>query len=698
MTHPTGRGGHDPLPTGTWSGFRPRPARGIAAIAISLLALAAAPAGAVTVIVPDDWPTIQQAIDSGADEILVRPGVYSETPVIAGNLPPDAYDYGLIVRGLVPVGTSPDSIPVVAGLVFEDLAGLYTHSPSITIADLKFSRAVENRYDTAPYSNPLGIGFTRCVLDSGLTDAPATVGGQLIYGFIDCRVEGPIWLQHPQQVYILDCVVHAPVTLLISELAEVKRTRFKGPGVFAIDLWGADFNEISNCTFEGFETPIRYGARPSYSLLAKNNVFIGPGIVPIRTVADVDVSLLANRISGFEVGLDMVGRRGYLEAYDNLIEDCGTALRAEVDYADFNRNVIRSCGAGVTLLIHKELWARGNIVQGCGGDGMVVEVGSVVMDSNVVGRCRGAGIRLTTGNGRLTANTSYGNAESGLVVTTTNPNIATSVDHNISHGNGHFGLEASGLGALVVSCNNWFANAGGPVSGIAPTSTDVTLDPLFCDVTQDDVHLSAGSPLLNAAGCGQIGALGQGCAAPIVSRLTTFTAASTVEGVEVRWQVADAAPGFVAWLERAEAATGPWARVECERASDGDLTVEYDRTAAPARSYWYRLVATDRGVTRALGELIRVETAPPTRFALLGTGPNPSPGAFEATFQLAHAADITLEFFDAQGRRVATIARGKWPAGIHRANWGGAKASPGVYLVRYRHPGGEDLRRIAVVR
>jgi hypothetical protein len=181
-------------------------------------------------------------------------------------------------------------------------------------------------------------------------------------------------------------------------------------------------------------------------------------------------------------------------------------------------------------------------------------------------------------------------------------------------------------------------------------------------------------------------------------RLTTFAATSAADGVEVRWQVADAAPAFVAWIERAEASAGPWVKVECERAIDGEVTVEYDRTAAPARSYWYRLVATDRGATRALGEPIRVDTDPPTRFALLGTGPNPSRGAVEATFQLAHAADITLEMFDALGRRVATLASGPWPAGIHHANWAGARPASGVYLVRYRHPGGEDLRRIAIVR
>jgi len=415
--------------------------------------------------------------------------------------------------------------------------------------------------------------------------------------------------------------------------------------------------------------------------------------------------LVGNRISKFEIGLDIVGRRASLEAFGNRIEDCGTALRADVDVygVTLNGNEIRSCGTGVTLHVRTFLDARRNVIQACGGDGMVIDAGYAVIDSNVVGRCEGAGIRLTTANvyghaTRLTANTSYGNAGAGIVLTANNPNVVTSLDHNISYGNGSFGLEASGAGSLDVSCNDWFANAAGPVSGISVASTNLTLDPLFCDVTQDDVHLSGSSPLLGSGGCGAIGALGQGCEAPIVSRLAKFTAVSTIEGVEVRWQVADAAPAFVAWLERAEAADGPWVRVEGEQTIDGDITVEYDRTTAPARAYWYRLIATDRGLTRALGGPIRVETPAPSRFALLGTGPNPSPGILEATYQLAVAADITLELFDALGRRVAILASGVWPAGIHKANWLGQGYASGVYLLRYRHPRGEDLRRIAIVR
>ena len=139
--------------------------------ALLTLPFGAVVAGAATATVPDDFPTIQQAIDSGANEILIRPGIYSESPVIS-DIPPNPDDWradDLILRGLVPAGTASDSLPVIAGLVFDDLTEFYVHSPSISLTDLRFSKVIENTFDTNPYSNPLVIAFTRCVLDSAST-------------------------------------------------------------------------------------------------------------------------------------------------------------------------------------------------------------------------------------------------------------------------------------------------------------------------------------------------------------------------------------------------------------------------------------------------------------------------------------------------------------------------------------------------
>jgi hypothetical protein len=49
------------------------------------------------------------------------------------------------------------------------------------------------------------------------------------------------------------------------------------------------------------------------------------------------------------------------------------------------------------------------------------------------------------------------------------------------------------------------------VCGTIPGLSDVTAYPFFCNLPDDDVHLSAGSPLLALGACGLVGALGQGC-------------------------------------------------------------------------------------------------------------------------------------------------------------------------------------------
>jgi hypothetical protein len=80
-------------------------------------------------------------------------------------------------------------------------------------------------------------------------------------------------------------------------------------------------------------------------------------------------------------------------------------------------------------------------------------------------------------------------------------------------------------------------------------------------------------------------------------------------------------------------------------------------------------------------------------------GSNPAAGAIDVEFRLAHAAQISLEVFDPQGRRIATLASGAWGAGNHRATWTGAgSVAPGLYLVRFRYPGGEAQRRVVLVR
>jgi hypothetical protein len=66
---------------------------------------------------------------------------------------------------------------------------------------------------------------------------------------------------------------------------------------------------------------------------------------------------------------------------------------------------------------------------------------------------------------------------------------------------------------VTTGCNIFWQNAAGIGDGYTPGPTDREVDPAFCDVSSKDFTVAQDSPALPAHsnGCGQIGALGQGC-------------------------------------------------------------------------------------------------------------------------------------------------------------------------------------------
>ena len=151
---------------------------------------------------------------------------------------------------------------------------------------------------------------------------------------------------------------------------------------------------------------------------------------------------------------------------------------------------------------------RNNRVTGCGGIGIDAEGRHITVEGNVVGRCGGHGVRATGGYCQLSSNTIYRNGGSGIRV---DGGFTVGCAKNISAANGAFGVEWAADLTPSLECNDWFANASGATSGVLNDSTDLSIDPLFCNMGADSVGLANDSPLLNAPGCGLIGALGEGC-------------------------------------------------------------------------------------------------------------------------------------------------------------------------------------------
>lgn len=77
--------------------------------------------------------------------------------------------------------------------------------------------------------------------------------------------------------------------------------------------------------------------------------------------------------------------------------------------------------------------------------------------------------------------------------------------------------------------------------------------------------------------------------------------------------------------------------------------------------------------------------------------PNPARGDVHLTFDLPGAAPVSLEVFDALGRRVERLVHGDRTAGRHLINWK-ADVSAGVYFVRMRTGGFTTTQRVTIMR
>ncbi len=85
---------------------------------------------------------------------------------------------------------------------------------------------------------------------------------------------------------------------------------------------------------------------------------------------------------------------------------------------------------------------------------------------------------------------------------------------------------------------------------------------------------------------------------------------------------------------------------------------------------------------------------PPTEFAIRSRG---AAGA-AVVFRLPTAGEVTVDLFDASGRRVAGEPARFYAAGEHTVGFDRSALAKGVYFARVRHPGGQASAKVLVLR
>jgi hypothetical protein len=85
-------------------------------------------------------------------------------------------------------------------------------------------------------------------------------------------------------------------------------------------------------------------------------------------------------------------------------------------------------------------------------------------------------------------------------------------------------------------------------------------------------------------------------------------------------------------------------------------------------------------------------------FTLTQNRPNPFNPRTTIHYTLPTACRVTLQVFDVQGRRVATLVDARQEAGEHRVRWNAQGLASGIYLYRIETPTRSETRKMVLLR
>ncbi len=132
------------------------------------------------------------------------------------------------------------------------------------------------------------------------------------------------------------------------------------------------------------------------------------------------------------------------------------------------------------------------------------------------------------------------------------------------------------------------------------------------------------------------------------------------------------------------------------------LTLTYGPkdVVADSGACWFATIA-QVGVAQA-GSRRGLSGAIPARFALHQNAPNPFSAKTMIRFDLPIASNVRLDLFDAQGRRVKTLADRLFPAGYQSVTWDptqaeGHRVTPGVYFYRIQAGSFQERKKLVLI-
>ena len=305
----------------------------------------------------------------------------------------------------------------------------------------------------------------------------------------------------------------------------------------------------------------------------------------------------------------------------------------------------------------------------------------------------GAAVRRTT----VRANSTY--ATGAAVLFRECGQLDIPIENSLIVANQGVAIRVEGGKAPIVTCTDIYGHGQGnwlvPIAALRDLYGNMEVDPLFCTEGDDARAVQSASPLLDAPGCASPpgGVHPCGTVPVLVSEARAFR---SERGARVEWR----SGVDRGWRVAREQASGAVTRIGSRPERSGERWWIEDDHADEATSA-YRLEDA-AGVLHARLEFpAAAHVGRASRW--IDARPNPFNPRTRLSFVLDAASRVQVTAHDLRGRRVATLLDEDRSGGVHQLEWEarddrGSPLASGVYLLRLRAGGREDVLRASLVR
>ncbi len=184
--------------------------------------------------------------------------------------------------------------------------------------------------------------------------------------------------------------------------------------------------------------------------------------------------------------------------------------------------------------------------------------------------------------------------------------------------------------------------------------------------------------------------------------LTSFTAVSLLDGVQLNWRIESESEIYQWIIERKSGYTfGEIGRIDGKGGSQSPVEHSFvDRDVVREHNYTYRLIALDNsGHKNYLGNLTAQFSPPyPAVPYLYSITPNPARFSSQIQFSIPKKAFVSLKIYNITGMVVETVLNEEKEAGVYSLLWQIGKHAQGLYFIEFQCGGERILRKVTLLK